>query len=84
VRITSGPRAGCFTPPSHSLQTTIRQNSFRFGPPFQRQSLRGDTYLGGIGNIGIECPGTYRISVSVLSSDNQPYKPFGSAILTVR
>jgi hypothetical protein len=46
--------------------------------------VRGDTYLEG-GPLGvIKCPGTYRVSISVLNDHNKRYPPFGSASFTVR
>jgi hypothetical protein len=47
-------------------------------------NVRGDTEQGNVPAGVIDCPGTYRLSISVVGNHNQPYPPFGSATFTVR
>lgn len=81
LRVTGGPHPGCVTPNPQAPQ----------GPgygavlhPPDQVAVRGDTYQGSSPRDIITCPGTYRLSISVLNNQNHPDPPFGSASFTVR
>lgn len=85
VRVTGGPHPGCITPnPSYPRDAGYAA----ILTPGDEPTVRGDTYqdiipIGARTGV-VTCPGTYRLSVSVLNSHNQPYPPFGSATAIIR
>jgi hypothetical protein len=82
MRVTGGPRPGCVTSNPRFSDGTSNGTDLR---NIAQPTVRGDTFQGGVaGNISISCRGAYRLSVSVLDSNNRPYPPFGSATFTVR
>lgn len=81
LRLSGGPRPGCV---SANPQASSGPGYGEILRPGDEPTVRGDTYLAG-GPVGvIKCPGAYRVSISVLGRRGQPYRPFGSATLTVR
>ncbi len=79
LRITGGPHPDCLgggSPNGEGGGTPL--------DPLDESFMRGDTYTASTQRIGIECPGTYTVSLSVMRANDTPYPPFGSARLTVR
>ena len=82
ARVTGGPHTGCVAAnpadPEHGpgYGTALH--------PGAEQTVRGDTYLDGAPAGVTRCPGTYRLSISVLGSSGAPDPPFGSATFTAR
>jgi hypothetical protein len=73
TQVTGGPHVGCA--PNYAgdvvagaLRGDLMQFPIQSNPP-QKHGF---------------CPGTYRVTVSVLGAHNRPYRPFGSATFTVR
>jgi hypothetical protein len=81
--ITGGPRPGCVRsgpqPSAGSGYGSIDEEFLR-----DSNNVRGDTEQGNVPAGVIDCPGTYRLSISVVGNHSQPYPPFGSATFTVR
>jgi len=82
VRVTGGPRSRCIT--SNPNDPTGPGYGAIDRPAAEQPTVRGDTYEDNVPLGAINCPGTYRLSISVLNDHNRPYSPFGSATFTVR
>ena len=81
MRVTGGPRPSCVTSNPRFSDGTSNGADLR---TIAQPTVRGDTFSGGVaGNVSITCRGVYRLSASVLDSNNRPYPPFGSATFTV-
>jgi hypothetical protein len=82
MRVTGGPSPSCIkSNPRFSDGTSNGANLRTVAQP----TVRGDTFNGGVaGSVSISCRGVYRLSVSVLDSNNRTYPPFGSATFSVR
>jgi hypothetical protein len=82
MRVTGGPRPGCIKPSPRFSDGTSNGADLR---TYAQPTVRGDTFSGGVaGSVNISCRGVYRLSVSVLNSNDKPYPPFGSATFSVR
>lgn len=84
-RITGGPRPGCVKPiPPHEFGGVGRYGQELYGDPRSiSYTVRGETFSSLVQNA-VSCPGMYRLSISVLSSRDRPFPPFGSTTFTVR
>lgn len=81
MRVTGGPRPSCVTSNPRFSDGTTNGADLR---TVVQPTVRGDTFNAGVaGNVSISCPGVYRLSVSVLDSNNRPYPAFGSAAFSV-
>jgi hypothetical protein len=81
TRVTGGARPDCIKSNPRFSDGTSNGADLR---TFAQPTVRGNTFSGGIaGSINISCRGVYRLSVSVLNSNNKPYPPFGSATFSV-
>lgn len=80
LRVTGGPHPGCIKP---NPQDPTGPGYGEVLHPGAEATVRGDTYLDNSPPGIIGCPGTYRLSVSVLNNHNQPYLPFGSATFAI-
>lgn len=81
LRVTGGPDAGCVRPdpadPSGGPGYGIALH------PGDEPTVRGDTFFDSSPPGITRCPGSYRLSVSVLGPGGKPYPPFGSATFIV-
>jgi hypothetical protein len=84
AHVSAGPRPSCVVNPSSTLvnRTETRRESFLSGHG-RDGNLRGSSDSLPI-SATITCPGTYRISISVLKPNGHPYKPFATVTLKVR
>jgi hypothetical protein len=81
MRVTGGPRPGCIKSSPRFSDGTSNGADLR---TFAQPTVRGDTFSGGVaGSVNISCRGVYRLSVSVLNSNDKPYPAFGSATFGV-
>jgi hypothetical protein len=83
-RITGGPHPGCVKPiPPHEFGKAGQYGTELYGDSRSiSYTVRGETFSSLVQNA-VSCPGTYRLSISVLNDRDQPYPRFGSATFMV-